>query len=224
MSKYNYMEIGDRIRSERKKLGLSQENLIDTIKDKGKPTCGRNILSGLENGDKSAFNGISLDKMLALCEELGCSLSYLLGEYSCKNYDTEFIHQTIGLSEIAIDSLINWSKNSKYDDHGHAWARNSIHALDDLIKEDIWFTHDILCQIADYCYYRHSYETYTTEDKSLSDKEHLFFSNPEDRPFSKEDRANLTDSKKNYELALFDATRGLIKCIEDIYKTNYLDK
>lgn len=113
MSKYNYIEIGDRIRSERKKLGLSQENLIDTIKDKGKPTCGRNILSGLENGDESAFNGISLDKMLALCEEFNCSLSYLLGEYSCHNYNNEFIHNQLGLTESAINLLINTTAEGK---------------------------------------------------------------------------------------------------------------
>ena len=76
MCKYNYLEIGNRIRAERKKMGLSQAELLDNIKDKGKPTCSRNILSQLENGDETAFNGISMEKMIALCEEFDCSLSY----------------------------------------------------------------------------------------------------------------------------------------------------
>lgn len=80
MHKYNYIEIGNRIRSERKKMGVSQAELLGNIKDKGKPTCGRNILSQLENGDETAFNGISMEKMIALCEEFDCSISYLLGE------------------------------------------------------------------------------------------------------------------------------------------------
>ncbi len=105
MHKYNYIEIGNRIRSERKKMGVSQAELLDNIKDKGKPTCSRNILSQLENGDETAFNGISMEKMIALCEEFDCSLSYLLGEYSCKNYDNEFIHDKTGLTDDAIDVL-----------------------------------------------------------------------------------------------------------------------
>lgn len=38
MHKYNYIEIGNRIRSERKKMGVSQAELLDNIKDKGKLT------------------------------------------------------------------------------------------------------------------------------------------------------------------------------------------
>ena len=30
--------------------------------------------------------------------------------------------------------------------------------------------------------------------------------------------------KDKYDVALFNATRGLADCIEDIYKTKYLDK
>lgn len=247
MSKYNYIEIGNRIRSERNKLKLSQENLIDAIKGKGKPTCGRNILSGLENGDESAFNGISLDKMLALCEEFGCSLSYLLGEYSCKNYDTEFIHQTMGLSEDAVTYLIDIQEKKQQEetelktiappsnllekDHENK-LRKGIedkyifqNALDDLIKEKN-VLEPVLSRIWEYCHFRHSYDTYEKidKDKPLSDIERVFLKDPKDRPFSEEDNKNLTYLKDKYDVALFNATRGLADCIEDIYKTKYLDK
>lgn len=113
MIEYNYIEIGNRIRYERKKRRLSQDELIENIRNKKKPTFSRNILSRLENGEESAFNGISMNKIIALCEELDCSLSYLLGEYSCKNYDSEFIHIQTGLTESAISSLLNANKTSK---------------------------------------------------------------------------------------------------------------
>ena len=226
MCKYNYLEIGNRIRAERKKMGLSQAELLDNIKDKGKPTCIRNILSQLENGEETAFNGISMEKMIALCEEFDCSLSYLLGEYSCKNYDTEFIHQMTGLSEESIKLLINWIADSDGSDIRCIRAKNSTYILDNLIKRDFWFSEHVLCQIADYCYYRNSYDTYEKEDKDkpLTDIERLFTNDIKDRPYSKKDRKNLAELRKNYELALFNATRGLTGCIEDIYKINYLDK
>ena len=247
MLKYNYIEIGNRIRSERNKLKLSQENLIHAIKSKGKPTCGRNILSGLENGDESAFNGISLDKMLALCEEFNCSLSYLLGEYSCKNYDTEFIHQTIGLSEDAVTYLIDiqekkqlketeletidpssnlLEKKQQETDRNAITEKQIIQCtLDDLIKEKT-VLEPVLSHIWEYCHFRHSYDTYEKidKDKPLSDIERVFLKDPKDRPFSKEDNKNLKDLNNAYRLALFEATQSLTECIKDIYKTKYLDK
>lgn len=247
MYKYNYIEIGNRIRSERNKLKKSQEDLIGTIKNKDKPTCGRNILSGLENGDESAFNGISLDKMLALCEEFGCSLSYLLGEYSCKNYDTEFIHQTIGLSEDAVTYLIDIQEKKQQEetelktiappsnlleeDHENK-LRKGIedkyifqNALDDLIKEKN-VLEPVLSHIWEYCHFRHSYDTYEKidKDKPLSDTERAFLKEPKDRPFSKGDNKNLKNLNNAYRLALFEATQSLTECIKDIYKTKYLDK
>ncbi|MFR7357792.1 MAG: hypothetical protein ACLUTV_01530 [Dorea longicatena] len=62
------------------------------------------------------------------------------------------------------------------------------------------------------------------QDKPLSDIERVFLKDPKDRPFSKEDNKNLTYLKDKYDVALFNATRGLADCIEDIYKTKYLDK
>ena len=106
MFKYNYSKIGERFRSERKKLGISQQELIDRIREKEKPTVGRNILSRLENGDETAFNGISIAQLTAICEEFDCSISYLLGEYEAHTYDLEFIHAQTGLAEDAINSLI----------------------------------------------------------------------------------------------------------------------
>lgn len=133
MSKYNYFKIGERFRSERKKLRLSQQGLIDRIRGKEKPTVGRNILSQLENGDEAAFNGISIAQLTAFCEEFGCSISYLLGEYEAHTYDLEFIHEKTGLSESAINQLYNFN--------------NIRHAILNALLEDIRFSYDLFNDI-----------------------------------------------------------------------------
>lgn len=104
MYKYNYSDIGERIRIERTHLG-SQEKILEILKDKDKPRFGRNTLSKLENGDKKAFNAIKVSQLAALCEEFGCSISYLMGEYTCRNYDIKFIHDYTGLSNKSIEVL-----------------------------------------------------------------------------------------------------------------------
>lgn len=103
--KYNFTQIGNRIRSEREKLNLSQEKLLENIRKKGKPCIGRNTLSKIENGDTKSFNAISLEKLTSLCEEFDCSISYLFGEYEYRNYDNKFIHEKVGLSEDVINKL-----------------------------------------------------------------------------------------------------------------------
>lgn len=104
---YNYIEIGNRIRLEREKLNLSQEKLLNNIRKKGKPCIGRNTLSKIENGDKKAFNAISLTQLTSICEEFGCSISFLFGEYNYRDYDNKFICEKTGLCENAIKKLID---------------------------------------------------------------------------------------------------------------------
>lgn len=105
MMEYNYKLIGERIRLERKALGISQEEFLANIKEKGKPCIGRNTLSKIENGDPKAFNAISIDQLTSICEEFNCSISYLFGEYKYRNYDNNFICTETGLAECVIDKL-----------------------------------------------------------------------------------------------------------------------
>lgn len=97
--KYNYIQIGNRIRSEREKLNLSQEKLLENIREKRKPCIGRNTLSKIENGDTKSFNAISLAQLTSLCEEFNCSISYLFGEYEYRNYDNKFICEKTDIAE-----------------------------------------------------------------------------------------------------------------------------
>lgn len=97
--KYNYVEIGKRIRLEREKLNLSQEKLLNNIRENGRPCIGRNTLSKIENGDEKAFNAINLAQIISICEEFDCSISFLFGEYNYRDYDNKFICEKTGLVE-----------------------------------------------------------------------------------------------------------------------------
>ena len=194
MCEYNYVEIGERIRKERKKLNLSQDDLINTIREKLEHCFGRNTLSKIENGDQAAFKAISVAELTSLCEIFNCSISYLVGEYTFRNYDNKFICVQTGLSEESVEKLKHWNDLALKPDRGYAWARNCIRAINDLFSCDIWFSHDVLIQIADYCYYRNVYENPNTKSKER------------------------TKALQKFQLALFNATNGLSDCIKDIFK------
>lgn len=104
---YNYIEIGERIRKEREKLNLSQDELLDKIRDSGNPCIGRNTLSKLENGDQAAFNAISISKLTSICNVFDCSISYLMGEYTFRNYDNKFICEQTNLLESNLIKILN---------------------------------------------------------------------------------------------------------------------
>lgn len=182
-----------------------------------------------------------------LCEIFHCDIDYLFGRIDCSTHDLEFICSKIGLSEDAVTYLIDIQEKKQQEetelktiappsnlleeDHENK-LRKGIedkyifqNALDDLIKEKN-VLEPVLSRIWEYCHFRHSYDTYEKidKDKPLSDIERVFLKDPKDRPFSKEDNKNLTYLKDKYDVALFNATRGLADCIEDIYKTKYLDK
>lgn len=74
--KYNFKEIGARIRAERKKLGLSQQELCDKINLSQRATLGR-----FESGTSET----PLWVLVELCRVFDCELGYLLCEHNEKN-------------------------------------------------------------------------------------------------------------------------------------------
>lgn len=139
-----------------------------------------------------------IDTIKKICTVLKCSSDYLLGLDTCTNRDNEFIHKRSGLSESNIERLANWKENSNKQGEGYDWARNSIKALNSLLDCDNWFYHNVLNEIANYCYYRMEFEN--NEDLNRHQK---------------------TECLQKYQLALFNATNGLRDCMEkDIYKNN----
>ncbi|MCL2036309.1 MAG: helix-turn-helix transcriptional regulator [Oscillospiraceae bacterium] len=94
--------IGERIKNERKKMGISQSKLSESIgvKDRG-------TLANWEDGMRLP----ELKNFCALCEVFECELGYLLCEHDCKTRVATDIHATTGLSEESINILRQLQKS-----------------------------------------------------------------------------------------------------------------
>lgn len=94
---YNYKEIGKRIKSERKLLGKSQEELSEDLKVK------RSTVGSWENGKTLP----SLQTMINMCKMFNCEMGYLLCEegYEEKTKKITDICRETGLSAEAIKKL-----------------------------------------------------------------------------------------------------------------------
>lgn len=92
----DYKKIGERIRKERKALDETQDSFAE------KHGISRGTVVSWEKGDSCP----SLQKMLDLCKEFNCEIGYLLGEYDCKTRQATDICRETGLSEEAVNILI----------------------------------------------------------------------------------------------------------------------
>lgn len=120
-NKYDWVKIGCRIRDERKKLGLSQKELIYRMRNReagiGKETLIKlengvygkderftaSILSDLENA--VPVKGLAIRQLTALCDIFDCDIGYILCEYEEKKVEKRDIVKYTGLSEQAVDNL-----------------------------------------------------------------------------------------------------------------------
>ena len=107
MIKYNFGDIGNRIKAERKRRKISQDGFIELLNQRG-IFIGRNRLSEIENGKTDNFG---LKEIIAFCDIFQCDIGFLLGEIEEKTRDKHFIHQQTGLTETAIDYLAPHSKD-----------------------------------------------------------------------------------------------------------------
>lgn len=96
--KYNWKEIGKRIKSERKKKNLTQQELANKLYNGEKV---RQTIGAWERGEKfPQFGDFTL-----MCEIFECEVGYLLCEYPCKTRNATDIQAVTGLSEKAIKKL-----------------------------------------------------------------------------------------------------------------------
>lgn len=100
--KYNSIDIGNRIRQERKNAGYSQDGMIAVLKDTYGISVARNKISDIENGKTNHYDS---DLLFALCDLFDCEYGYLLCEYACRTgRDTDICRET-GLTENAVQTL-----------------------------------------------------------------------------------------------------------------------
>lgn len=94
--KCNLNELGKRIKIQRKNLKMTQEALAEQI------GVARQTLAKWEINEGYP----DLVMLTKLCEVFDCESGYLLGEYDCKKKDTADIGGLTGLSEDAVNALI----------------------------------------------------------------------------------------------------------------------
>ena len=106
---YNWKKIGERVRLEREKRGLTMEAMADRI------GTSRQTVSRWERGDGVE---ITLNMLLRMCDIFECELGYMLCEYDCKTREATDICKATGLSEAAVAHIIsmyNVSRSSNSD-------------------------------------------------------------------------------------------------------------
>lgn len=101
---YNFKKIGARIRAERKKLGLSQQELCDKINLSQRATLGR-----FESGTSET----PLWVLVELCRVFDCELGYLLCEYDQRNRVNTDLCEATRLSEKAVENIFDLNRGTK---------------------------------------------------------------------------------------------------------------
>ncbi|MDL2318467.1 helix-turn-helix domain-containing protein [Eubacteriales bacterium OttesenSCG-928-A19] len=102
-----WINLGKRIKDERKRAGLTQEKLMKKLE--GSSNSYR-LLGRWEKGDARP----QFYQMIKLAEIFDCDFGYLIGEYDCRTRVATDIHMETGLSEGAIRLLQKMKKKSQY--------------------------------------------------------------------------------------------------------------
>lgn len=97
--------ISERLKTQRKRLGLSQAQLSSLIQEQGGGTTRENIAKW-ESGKSTP----DLNSLVALCNALECDLTYLLGVIDTPKQEVYDIQACTGLSEKAASNLLELKK------------------------------------------------------------------------------------------------------------------
>lgn len=121
-------KIGQRIREERKKLNLTQDEFKNKISISSRQTVAR-----WESGKVLP----SMSDFLCMCCLFNCEIGFLLCEYDCKTRAATDIKSETGLSETAICKLQQANKQRMYF---------VLLALNELLQDKELYTLDIIGQ------------------------------------------------------------------------------
>lgn len=112
-SKHDFVKIGERIKSERKTMGVSLDEMSEKIENNYGYKISRQALSDIEKGNST--KAFTVDLIDIFCEMFDCDAAYLLCEYDdCKTYNNQFIHDQTGLSKDAINKLKGYNRQMRY--------------------------------------------------------------------------------------------------------------
>lgn len=96
-------EIGKRIKSERKRLKLTQDELAARVSttEGNRDPIGQSTVSSWEKGDTLPPIG----RLIVLAHIFGCDIAYLLGDIECRTHQQTDIVQYTGLTPKAVEAL-----------------------------------------------------------------------------------------------------------------------
>lgn len=108
---YDWKSIGERIKSEREKKGMSQSNFAEYC---GLQRTSRGTVGEWEKGKRLP----DLEALLKMCELFECELGYILCEegYECKTRAETDIQEKTGLTAEAVSSLCLYGTVKKFTD------------------------------------------------------------------------------------------------------------
>lgn len=104
---YDKKAVGERIRKERIAAGFKSQSKLAL--ELGYSVDSRQSIGAWEKGERLP----SLDDFIKLCEIFECELGYLLGEYDCKTRTATDITAATGLSEKAVNKLIQTNRSER---------------------------------------------------------------------------------------------------------------
>ena len=104
---YDWKKIGERIKSERKKIGMSQSSFAKYC---GLHETSRGTVGKWESGEQIP----DLQAMLKMCELFKCELGYVLREkgYENKTREKTDIASILKLNVFAIDTLLSFARDN----------------------------------------------------------------------------------------------------------------
>lgn len=165
---YNFIEIGKRIKTERIRLGLNQQELADSLN-----LAARQTIAKWEKGTIMP----QLQDMLNMCNLFRCELGYLLGEYTCRNRINTDISNETGLTEKSIQTLHDLKTKSSEQatdafDTDISMSDIILHAINHLLSFESYPEDSLIGEIAQYLYgnFTHFY----TQD--ICDREDMYYS------------------------------------------------
>lgn len=152
--------VGGRIQKRRHELKLSRSELYDLVFCEGKAGSDSSKDRTVLNWESNASE-LNYDTLPAMCHALKCSSDYLLGLDECTDKSIQFIHEYIGLSEIAINRF------HEFTSYHQGEIRLAV--IDSFIC-DVRFSHgltdDINRYFEDYCLYETKKKVYIQEDNA----------------------------------------------------------
>lgn len=123
--------VGNRIKTERKKLGLKKADFLPRIY---KSETSHKTLTAWENGERLP----DTDSLALMAELFDCDIGYLLGDYAEHHRVTADICAETGLSEKAVDVILQYKKQNP----------DYIKSLNFLLESDNFEA--VLCSIGEY--------------------------------------------------------------------------